>query len=397
MARKFTAAVVALLSATWGPSALAEWELNMPAGVTAISQEIYGLHMLILWVCVAIAVVVFGAMIYSIIAHRKSLGVKPATFSHSTKAEIIWTVIPIVILVAMAVPAAETMVRLEDSRNSDMSVKITGYQWKWRYDYIDEGFGFFSTLDQASNEARQLGSGIDPSTVENYLLEVDNPLVVPVDAKVRLLITAADVIHAWWVPELGGKKDAVPGFVNEMWFQAEEPGVYRGQCAELCGRDHGFMPVVVNVLPQDEYDAWLAEQTADLRVEPAVMTTEVAVAAAPAAAPAPAAPAAPVEWSMDTAMAQGETLYNTHCGACHQPTGAGMPPAFPAIAGSAVATGDIGAHVDIGLNGKPGTAMAGFGAMLSDQEMAAIITYQRNAWGNDTGDLVDPADIAAAR
>ena len=398
MARKFTAAVVALLSAMWGPSALAEWELNMPPGVTEISQEIYGLHMLILWVCVAIAVVVFGAMIYSIIAHRKSLGVKPATFSHSTKAEIIWTIIPIVILVAMAVPAAETMVRLEDSRNSDMSVKITGYQWKWRYDYIDEGFGFFSSLDKASNEARQLGSGIDPTTVENYLLEVDNPLVVPVDAKVRLLITAADVIHAWWVPELGGKKDAVPGFVNEMWFQAKEPGVYRGQCAELCGRDHGFMPVVVNVLPQDEYDAWLGEQTADLQIEPAVMTTEVAVAAAPvAAAPAPAAPAAPVEWSMETAMVQGETLYNTHCGACHQPNGAGMPPAFPALAGSAVATGDIAEHINIGLNGRPGTAMAGFGGMLSDQEMAAIMTYQRNAWGNDTGDLVDPADIAAAR
>jgi cytochrome c oxidase subunit 2 len=403
MLRKLSAAIVALLGTAWTHAALADWELNMPRGVTEISEEIYGLHMLIFGVCVVIAIVVFGAMFYSIFAHRKSLGVTPATFSHSTKAEIIWTVIPIIILVAMAVPAAETMVRLEDSRNSDMSVKVTGYQWKWRYDYIDEGFGFYSTLAESSNLARQLGSGIDPDSVENYLLDVDNPLVVPVDAKVRLLITAADVIHAWWVPELGGKKDAVPGFVNEMWFQAREPGVYRGQCAELCGRDHGFMPVVVEVLDRDDYDAWLAGKTAGLKVEPAVLTTETAVAAAPVAtAPAPApvaqAAAAPAaDWSIDTAMAEGETLYNTHCGACHQANGAGMPPAFPALAGSAVATGDVAQHIAIGLNGRPGTAMAGFGAMLDDEQLAAIITYQRNAWGNDTGDLVSPADIAAAR
>jgi cytochrome c oxidase subunit 2 len=403
MLRKLSAAIVALLGAAWTHAALADWELNMPRGVTEISEEIYGLHMLIFGVCVVIAIVVFGAMFYSIFAHRKSLGVTPATFSHSTKAEIVWTVIPILILVGMAVPAAETMVRLEDSRNSDMSVKVTGYQWKWRYDYIDEGFGFYSTLAESSNLARQLDSGIDPNSVENYLLDVDNPLVVPVDAKVRLLITAADVIHAWWVPELGGKKDAVPGFVNEMWFQAREPGVYRGQCAELCGRDHGFMPVVVEVLDRDDYDAWLAEKTAGLKVEPAVLTTETAVAAAsvttaPAPAPVAQAAAAPAaDWSLDTAMAEGETLYNTHCGACHQANGAGMPPAFPALAGSAVATGDVAQHIDIGLNGRPGTAMAGFGAMLNDEQLAAIITYQRNAWGNDTGDLVNPADIAAAR
>jgi cytochrome c oxidase subunit 2 len=399
MLRKLSAAIVALVGTAWAHAALADWEVNMPRGVTEISEEIYGLHMLIFGICVVIAVVVFGAMIYSIFAHRKSLGVTPATFSHSTKAEIIWTVIPILILVGMAVPAAETMVRLEDSRNSDMTVKVTGYQWKWRYDYIDEGFGFFSTLAESSNLARQLDSGIDPNTVENYLLDVDNPLVVPVDAKVRLLITAADVIHAWWVPDLGGKKDAVPGFVNEMWFQAKEPGVYRGQCAELCGRDHGFMPVVVNVLPRDDYDAWLADRTAGLKVEPAVLTTQTAVASAPVAVPTPApAAAAPVaEWTMDAAMVEGETLYNTHCGACHQANGAGLPPAFPALAGSAVATGDVTQHVEIGLNGRPGTAMAGFGAMLSDEQLAAIITYQRNAWGNDTGDLVSPADIAAAR
>jgi cytochrome c oxidase subunit 2 len=410
MVRKLSAASLALVGGSWAHSALADWEVNMPRGVTEISEEIYGLHMLIFGICVAIAVIVFGAMIYSIFAHRKSLGVKPATFSHSTKAEIVWTVIPILILVGMAVPAAETMVRLEDSRNSDLTVKVTGYQWKWRYDYIDDGFGFFSSLAESSDLARQLGSGIDPETVENYLLEVDNPLVVPVDAKVRVLITAADVIHAWWVPELGGKKDAVPGFVNEMWFQAREPGVYRGQCAELCGRDHGFMPIVVNVLPRDEYDAWLSDQTAGLEFEQAVMTTETTAAAMPAAAmpaaamPAAAAPTAGAEaggegadWSMATAMAEGETLYKTHCGACHQPDGTGMPPAFPAIAGSPVATGDIVEHIAVGLNGRPGTAMAGFGAMLDDEQLAAIITYQRNAWGNDTGDLVSPADVAAAR
>ena len=376
-------------------AAMADWELNMPKGVTGISAEVYDLHMLIFLVCVVIAVVVFGAMIYSIFAHRKSLGVQPAKFSHSTKAEIIWTIIPIGILVAMAVPAADTLIRMEDTRNSDLTVKVTGYQWKWRYDYIDEGFGFFSTLDRQSDLARQVGSGIDPSTVDNYLLEVDNPLVVPVGAKVRLLMTANDVIHSWWVPELGGKKDAIPGYVNEFWFQAEDPGIYRGQCAELCGRDHGFMPVVVRVVPEAEYADFIAANAPPkAEVVPASLSAPAseAVIAVPAAAPAP------VEWSMDVAMGEGEGLYNAHCGACHQPNGQGLAAAgFPAIAGSAVATGDIAAHIDIGVHGRPGTAMAAFGPQLSDEELAAIITYQRNAWGNGTGDLVTPADIAAAR
>ncbi len=376
-------------------AAMADWELNMPKGVTGISGEVYDLHMLIFLVCVVIAVAVFGAMIYSIFAHRKSLGVQPAQFSHSTKVEIIWTIIPIGILVAMAVPAAETLIRMEDTRNSDLTVKVTGYQWKWHYDYIDEGFGFFSSLDKQSNLARQLNSGIDPSTVENYLLDVDNPLVVPVGAKVRLLMTANDVIHSWWVPELGGKKDAIPGYVNEFWFQAETPGTYRGQCAELCGRDHGFMPVVVRVVPEAEYAEFIAANAPPkVEVVPASLSTPApeAVAMVPAAAPAPA------EWSMDVAMSEGEGLYNAHCGACHQPNGQGLAAAgFPAIAGSAVATGDVAAHIDIGLNGRPGTAMAAFGPQLSDEQMAAIITYQRNAWGNDSGDVVTPADIAAAR
>jgi len=391
--RKFVAALAAAVPAlAFAPLANAGWDVNMPRGVTAISEEVYGLHMLIFTVCCIIAVVVFGAMIYSLLRHRKSLGAQPAKFSHSTKAEIIWTIIPILILVGMAVPAADTLIRMEDTRGSDMSIKVTGYQWKWRYDYIDEGFGFFSTLAAEHNRARQLDSGIDPASIDNYLLEVDNPLVVPVGAKVRLLLTSSDVIHAWWVPDFGGKKDAIPGFVNEFWFKPEIPGIYRGQCAELCGRDHGFMPIVVRVLPEDEYQAWLGEQTAGVSIQPASLTEEAA-AVAPSAVTQPAE----AEWTLDHAMTIGEKLYNANCSACHQVNGGGMPPTFPAIAGSPVATGDVAAHIEVAVNGRPGTAMAAFGPQLSDEELAAIVTYQRNAFGNDTGDLVTPDQIAAAR
>jgi cytochrome c oxidase subunit 2 len=254
--------------------AMAAWTLNLREGVTELSREIYGLHMLILWVCVVIAVAVFGVMIYSIATFRKSKGAVPASFDHNTKAEIVWTVIPVVILVAMAVPAARTLVKIDDTRGSDMTVKVTGYQWKWRYEYVDEGVSFFSTLAQASNEARQLDSGVDVHSVEHYLLDVDNPLVVPVGKKVRVLVTAADVIHNWWVPDFGMKKDAIPGYINELWFRADTVGTYRGQCAELCGRDHGFMPVVVRVVEQAEYDAWLADQKAARQAAaPAAATT----------------------------------------------------------------------------------------------------------------------------
>ena len=246
--------------------AMAAWsDLNLRVGVTPLSREIHGLHMLILWICVAIAVAVFGVMIYSIATFRKSKGAVPATFEHNTKAEIIWTVIPVLILVGMAIPAARTLVKIDDSRGSDLTVKVTGYQWMWQYEYVGENVSFFSKLAQDSNEARQLDSGIDPSTVPNYLLDVDKPLVVPQGKKVRVLITAADVIHAWWVPDFGMKKDAIPGYINELWFIAEKPGVYRGQCAELCGRDHGFMPVVVEVKSQQDFDAWLASQKAAMQ------------------------------------------------------------------------------------------------------------------------------------
>ena len=250
-----------------------ESSLNLPVGVTPISQQAYHLHMLILWVCVAIAVVVFGAMIYSLVKYRKSAGaVADTSIVHSTKAEIIWTIIPVVILVAMAVPATKGLIIIEDTRNSGLTVKATGYQWKWGYEYVSRneggtekditGVSFFSSLDEQSNFTRQLGSGMDPHAVPDYLLNVDNPLVIPSGVKVRLLLTANDVIHAWWVPQLGMKRDAIPGFVNEMWIQVDEgkEGTYRGQCVELCGRDHGFMPVVVEVKTKKDFDAWLAAQ-----------------------------------------------------------------------------------------------------------------------------------------
>ncbi len=257
MIRKISAAVLALLVAG---DVLADRAVNMPRGVTELSAETYQIHMIIFWWCVAIAVVVFGAMIYSIINHRKSKGVEPATFTHSMTAEVIWTAIPVVILLIMAVPSAELMIKLEDTRDPDMTVVITGYQWKWHYAYQGEDVAFYSSLARPSATARRRGSGIDPESVDNYLLDVDRPLVVPRDAKVRVLLTSNDVVHAWWVPELAIKKDAIPGFVNETWFKADVAGTYRGQCAELCGMDHGYMPIVVEVLEPDAFQAWLANE-----------------------------------------------------------------------------------------------------------------------------------------
>jgi cytochrome c oxidase subunit 2 len=247
-----------LIGLVWAGSASADWALNMPKGVTELSAETYDLHMMGFWVCTVIGVLVFGVMIISLFKHRKSSGVAPAKFSHSTLAEVLWTIIPVIILLVMAIPAAETMIELEDSRKPEISIVVTGYQWKWHYEYQDRDIAFYSTLARPSLEARQLGSGVDPYAVDNYLLEVDRPLVVPVGAKVRILLTSNDVIHAWWVPALAIKKDAVPGMVNEMWFRAEEIGTYRGQCAELCGKDHGYMPIVVEVVAADEFEQWMA-------------------------------------------------------------------------------------------------------------------------------------------
>ena len=271
---KIVKCALAALLASLPAAAFAAWELNMPVGVTELSRRIHALHMLIFWTCVVIAVAVFGAMIYSIVKFRRSQGAVAASFDHSTRAEIVWTVIPIVILVAMAIPAAATLVRIEDTRNSDLTVKVTGYQWRWHYEYLDRNVAFFSTLARDSDAARQLDSGIDPQSVRNYLLDVDHPLVVPVGKKVRVLLTAGDVIHAWWVPAFGMKKDAIPGFVNELWFRADQTGIYRGQCAELCGRDHAFMPVVVDVRSQEDFDAWLRQQQAGAKTAQAAGTAE---------------------------------------------------------------------------------------------------------------------------
>lgn len=235
--------------------------LNLPRGVTEFSQEIYGLHMLIFWITVVIGVLVFGAMFYSMWAHRKSRGVKPAKFSHSTKVEVLWTIIPFLILVGMAIPATSSLIKMEQVENSEMTVKVTGHQWMWRYDYVDEGHTIYSRLDREHDRIRQKGSNADPSSVENYLLEVDNRLVLPANTKIRFLLTSDDVIHSWWVPDFGWKRDAIPGFINQAWTEVKEPGIYRGQCAELCGKDHGFMPIVVEVLPRDEYRQWIAAET----------------------------------------------------------------------------------------------------------------------------------------
>ncbi len=349
-------------------TAWAKWEVNMTPGVTAISREIYDLHMIIFWICVVIGILVFGVMFWSVFAHRKSKGAQPAQFHESTFVELIWTTIPFVILIAMAVPATKSLIKIYDTKESEIDIKITGYQWKWHYDYLNDGFGFFSNLSTPSDEIyNKAPKG------ENYLLEVDEPLVIPINTKVRFLVTANDVIHSWWVPAIAVKKDAIPGFVNEAWTIIEEPGTYRGQCAELCGKDHGFMPVVVVAKEKADYLAWVDERKAAAQQESGLKDKV---------------------WSMEDLMERGEKTYATYCAACHNSDGTGIPPQFPGLKGSAIAVGDKSAHVDVVLNGRPGTYMAAFGAQLNEVDLAAVITYERNAWGNDMGDLIQPAEIA---
>ncbi|ENO1896429.1 cytochrome c oxidase subunit II [Vibrio vulnificus] len=355
------------------PAIASQTEFNMTQGVTQISQQVYELHMLIFYICCAIALIVFGAMFYAIFKHRKSKGAVAAHFHESTKVEVIWTVIPILILVAMAIPATKTLVAMEDTSQSDLTVKITGSQWKWHYSYFGEDVEFFSLLATSQKQ-------IDGFEVKgaNYLLEVDNPLVVPINRKIRFLLTSDDVIHSWWVPDFAVKKDTIPGFINEAWTRIDKPGVYRGQCAELCGRAHGFMPVVVHAMEENDFEQWLASKKTEL-----------------AEAKQAAASALTQTLSLDELMAQGEAIYAARCAVCHQANGMGIPGAFPAIKGSAIATGDRAKHIDIVLNGKAGTAMQAFANQLSEQEIASVITYQRNAFGNDTGDAVQAADVNA--
>ncbi len=351
-------------------SARADYTLNLMKGVTELSNEIYDLHMLILWICVFIGIAVFGTMFYSIYFHRKSMGHKAEQFHENTTVEIVWTIIPTLILVGMAIPATKTMLDLDNVQESEMSIKVTGWQWKWEYEYLDNDIHFFSSLDEASNKARQIDSGIDPRSVPHYLLNVDKPLVIPVNTKIRFLFTAADVIHSWWVPDLGWKKDTIPGFINEAWTLVEEPGTYRGQCTELCGKDHGFMPIVVIAMEKEDYAAWVEEQKGAAVAE---------------------ANAADKEWTADELIAQGETVYANNCASCHMADGAGMAGTFPAITGSAVVSGDINAQVDLMLNGKG--MMPAFGQMLSAVDFAAVSTFIRNGLGNEVGDSIQPAAI----
>ncbi len=361
------------LGATYPAVSAEQQQFNMTKGVTDISSKVYDLHMLIFWICVVIAIVVFGAMFYSIIYHRKSKGAVAAHFHESTKVEIIWTVIPIIILVAMAIPATKTLVAMEDTSQSDLTVIVTGSQWKWHYSYFGEDVEFFSLL---STSAKQI-DGEEPKGA-NYLLEVDNPLVLPINRKVRFLLTSDDVIHSWWVPAFAVKKDTIPGFINEAWTKIDKPGVYRGQCAELCGRAHGFMPIVVKAVEEGEYDQWLAGK-------------KIEMAEARKAAQAALGNVLPKE----ELMSIGEQVYIDRCAVCHQLNGLGVPGAFPAIKGSKIATGDVTDHLNIIINGKSGTAMQAFANQLTQQEIAAVTTYQRNAWGNDMGDVVQAADVNA--
>ncbi|WP_233252303.1 cytochrome c oxidase subunit II [Saccharospirillum sp. MSK14-1] len=355
-----------------GSAAQADWQFNMPKGVTDISQEVYGLHMLIFWVCVIIGIAVFGVMFYAMFKHRKSKGAVSSNFHESTKVELAWTLIPAVVIFAVGVRATFTLADMYDVDNADMTVEITGYQWRWRYRYINEAdpdaeVDYFSSLSTSRDEINnRLAKN------ENYLLEVDQPLVLPVGQKVRFVLTAADVIHSWWVPELAVKKDAIPGMANEAWTVINEPGTYRGQCTELCGRDHGFMPVVVEAVSQAEFDEWLAGKQEEAR-QVAELTNQ--------------------EWSVEQLVERGRGVYQSACASCHQPDGSGIPGAFPAMTGSPIVTGDIQGHIDIVFNGVPGTAMQAFGDQLSPVDLAAVITFERNALGNNMGDMVEPIDI----
>jgi cytochrome c oxidase subunit 2 len=374
--------------------ALADYKLNLTEGVTELSRDIHDLHMLIFWICVVIGVLVYSLLVYSLIHHRKWKGVVPATFHENTKLEILWTVIPFLILLGMAIPATKVMIKAYDTAGADMTIKVTGYQWKWKYDYLDEGIGFFSTLDARSNQARQLNSDIDPATVDNYLLNVDHPLVIPVGKKIRFLFTGADVIHSWWVPDLGWKKDTIPGFITDAWAKVEKPGTYRGQCTELCGRDHGFMPIVVIAKPEAEYKAWLAEQKGGKSTVKPEEAVKAAEATPPESSGAPTEPATKGDEGKAELIAEGKKVYETHCAGCHQTNGEGIPGLFPSITNSPVVKGPVAAHVGILLNGKP-PLMSSFRNVLKAEEIAAVVTYQRNALGNSTGDVVHAADVTA--
>jgi|TARA_B100000446_G_C10518284_1_gene329351 cytochrome c oxidase subunit 2 len=354
--------------------ALANSQFNMRKGVTDISENVYELHMTIFFICCVIGIIVFAIMLWALIHHRKSKGAVPAQFHESTKVEILWTAIPFVILIAMAVPATKTLIAMEDASKADLTIKVTGSQWKWHYEYMGEDVEFYSMLATPQDEITNLADK-NP----NYLLEVDKPLVLPINQKIRFLMTSDDVIHSWWVPDFAVKKDANPGFINETWTNINEEGIYRGQCAELCGKDHGFMPVVVEAKSEADFKVWLAD-------------------AKQAKQQAALADAALLDQTLpkEELMELGAQVYMASCAACHQPTGLGLPGVFPALKGSPIVLGDIKGHIDILIHGSPGTAMQSFAKQLSIKQLAAVITYKRNSWGNDTGDVIQPSEIQAA-
>ncbi|MDQ7731397.1 cytochrome c oxidase subunit II [Halomonas sp. SpR1] len=341
---------------------------NMPVGVTDVSSDIYGLHMTIFWICVVIGVVVFGAMFYSLFRYRHSKGAKAAHFHEHTSVEVLWTAIPILILVGMAVPATATLKNMYDSSDAELDVMITGQQWRWRYEYLGEDVAFTSNM---STPRAQISG--EEARGEHYLLEVDEPLVLPINRKVRFLMTSDDVIHSWWVPDLAVKQDTIPGFINENWVKINEPGIYRGQCAELCGIDHGFMPVVVHAVEEDEFESWLAERKEAAEQE---------------------AMGVDREWGMEELVERGQSVYQSICSSCHQAEGQGAPPAFPALANNEQLISDVDWHLDKVINGVSGAAMPAFRNTLNPVEIAAVVTYTRNAWGNDTGDAVQPSEVA---
>ena len=373
MSSKATAALVGVLTlalySALSMAAADPYQLNLQQPQTIIAQQTYDQHTMVMWICVVIFVGVFGTMLYSVLKHRKDAGYKAANFHHSTTVEIIWTIIPFFILIGMAYPATKTVIAMKDTSSPDITIKATGYQWKWGYDYLigeGEGISFLSAL---STPRAQLENR-EPKG-ENYLLEVDNPVVVPVGKKVRVLLTANDVLHAWWVPAFGVKQDAIPGFIRDVWFTAEKPGTYRGQCAELCGKEHGYMPIVVEVVEPEKYTQWVAAQTK----KSAATTVDVNKV-----------------FTIEELKAEGEKVYAGNCIACHQANGKGLPGTFPGLDGSKIANGPKAEHLNIVMNGKTGTAMAPF-KHLSDVQIAAVVTYERNAWGNTTGDVVQPSEI----
>ncbi len=350
-------------------------KMDMRPGVTEMSMRIQQIHHMSLWVCVVVGIVVFGAMFYTMFAHRRSKNPKPATFTDSTLVEVVWTVIPVLILIGMAVPATTALIDIEDAENSDMTVLITGSQWKWHYRYLDSDISYYSNIATPDTQIDNL----EPKD-EHYLLDVDNPLVLPTNRKVRFLITSDDVIHSWWIPDFAVKQDAIPGFINEAWTEIPVTGTFRGQCTELCGMGHAYMPIVVEAIPEADFDAWIEEQ----RIA-AELAGEAAVAARAKS------------WTMGELMPMGEEVFVKHCATCHERDGMGQGVKYPALIGSAITTGPVIDHLDRVMNGKADTEMQAWAPQLSDLEIAAVITYERNSWGNDTGDVVQPITIYEAR